>query len=108
MNSVELCLSWLKNEALFLDTETTSVDESAEIIEIAVINNGGLRGLNLFLVLFCFRKQYSLISFNGLDRQSFDNSGNGTPRLGVTQLGRTIDSKKSGGFTMNIFSCCLS
>jgi len=41
MNSVELCRSWLRNGALFLDTETTGVDESAEIIEIAVINNDG-------------------------------------------------------------------
>ena len=41
MNSVELCRSWLKNGALFLDTETTGVDSSAEIIEIAVINNEG-------------------------------------------------------------------
>lgn len=41
MNSVELCRSWLKNGALFMDTETTGVDESAEIIEIAVINNEG-------------------------------------------------------------------
>ena len=39
MNSVELCQFWLNNGALFLDTETTGVDESAEIIEIAVINN---------------------------------------------------------------------
>lgn len=41
MNSVELCRSWLNNGALFLDTETTGVDEAAEIIEIAVINNEG-------------------------------------------------------------------
>jgi DNA polymerase-3 subunit epsilon len=41
MNSVELCQYWLKNGALFLDTETTGVDDSAEIIEIAVINNEG-------------------------------------------------------------------
>lgn len=41
MNSVELCQYWLKNGALFLDTKTTGVDESSEIIEIAVINNEG-------------------------------------------------------------------
>jgi len=41
MNSVEMCRSWLKNGALFLDTETTGVDASAEIVEIAVINNDG-------------------------------------------------------------------
>lgn len=38
MNSVDMCRSWLDNDALFLDTETTGVDESAEIIEIAVID----------------------------------------------------------------------
>lgn len=41
MNSVDLCRSWLDNGALFLDTETTGVDESAEIIEIAVIDKEG-------------------------------------------------------------------
>lgn len=41
MNSVELCQYWLKNGALFLDTKTAGVDESAEIIEIPVINNEG-------------------------------------------------------------------
>jgi DNA polymerase III subunit epsilon len=41
MNSVDLCRSWLDNGALFLDTETTGVDETAELIEIAVIDNKG-------------------------------------------------------------------
>ncbi len=41
MNSLELCRTWLKHKVYFLDTETTGLDEKAELVEIAVINCEG-------------------------------------------------------------------
>lgn len=41
MNSREMCREWLRDEALFLDTETTGLDGSAEIVEIAVADHEG-------------------------------------------------------------------
>lgn len=40
-NIPEICLEWLNNDPLFLDTETTGLDETAEIVELAVVNSDG-------------------------------------------------------------------
>lgn len=37
-NIPEICRQWLNNDPLFLDTETTGLDEKAEIVELAVVN----------------------------------------------------------------------
>ncbi len=37
----EVCQEWLANDPLFLDTETTGLDERAEIVELAVVNVEG-------------------------------------------------------------------
>jgi DNA polymerase III subunit epsilon len=41
MTGRELCREWLRQKAYFLDTETTGLDEQAEIVEIAVIDSAG-------------------------------------------------------------------
>jgi DNA polymerase III subunit epsilon len=41
MTGRELCREWLQQKAYFLDTETTGLDEQAEIVEIAVIDSAG-------------------------------------------------------------------
>ena len=41
MNAVELCQNWLRRKALFLDTETTGLDEQAEVVELAILDHQG-------------------------------------------------------------------
>jgi DNA polymerase III subunit epsilon len=41
MTGRELCREWLRQKAYFLDSETTGLDEQAEIVEIAVLNSAG-------------------------------------------------------------------
>ncbi len=41
MTGRELCREWLRQKAYFLDTETTGLNEHAEIVEIAVIDSAG-------------------------------------------------------------------
>ena len=41
MDSAELCRTWLRQKVYFLDTETTGLDEKAELVEIAVIDCEG-------------------------------------------------------------------
>ncbi len=41
MDTRELCRSWLLENALFLDTETTGLDNTAEIVEIAIADRDG-------------------------------------------------------------------
>lgn len=36
---IDTCCNWLASDPLFLDTETTGLDEKAEVIELAVINS---------------------------------------------------------------------
>ena len=37
----EVCQQWLNADPLFLDTETTGLDEQAEIVELAVVDSNG-------------------------------------------------------------------
>ncbi len=41
MNPVAMCQGWLHDQALFLDTETTGLDDQAEIVEIAIADHTG-------------------------------------------------------------------
>jgi uncharacterized protein YprB with RNaseH-like and TPR domain len=45
----EICRAWLNSNPLFLDTETTGLDEHAEIVELAVVDGQG-EALNNTLV----------------------------------------------------------
>lgn len=38
---IDVCCRWLASDPLFLDTETTGLDETAEAIELAVVNSQG-------------------------------------------------------------------
>ena len=37
----EICRQWLDSDVLFLDTETTGLDDRAEIVELSVVNAKG-------------------------------------------------------------------
>jgi DNA polymerase-3 subunit epsilon len=41
MDTVEMCRDWLRRKALFLDTETTGLDEQAEVVELAILDHQG-------------------------------------------------------------------
>lgn len=41
MNGREMCSSWLAENALFLDTETTGLNHRAEVVEIAIVDSQG-------------------------------------------------------------------
>ena len=41
LNMIDTCCRWLAADPLFLDTETTGLDERAEVVELAVINAQG-------------------------------------------------------------------
>ncbi|RPJ07014.1 MAG: 3'-5' exonuclease, partial [Deltaproteobacteria bacterium] len=41
MTGRELCREWLRQMAYSPDTETTGLDDQAEIVEIAVLNSAG-------------------------------------------------------------------
>lgn len=48
-NISEICQEWLNNDPLFLDTETTGLDETAEIVELAVVNSEGIVLINTLI-----------------------------------------------------------
>jgi len=41
MDGREICRTWLNEKALFLDTETTGLDNRAEVVEIAIADSKG-------------------------------------------------------------------
>ena len=41
MDGREMCRTWLNEKALFLDTETTGLDNRAEVVEIAIADSKG-------------------------------------------------------------------
>ena len=41
MDGREMCRTWLNENALFLDTETTGLDNRAEVVEIAIADSKG-------------------------------------------------------------------
>ncbi|HID85120.1 MAG TPA: 3'-5' exonuclease, partial [Anaerolineales bacterium] len=40
-DAIRTAKAWLKRRPVYLDTETTGLDEGAEIIEIAVVDTNG-------------------------------------------------------------------
>jgi DNA polymerase III subunit epsilon len=41
LNMIDTCCRWLAADPLFLDTETTGLDDKAEVVELAIINARG-------------------------------------------------------------------
>jgi DNA polymerase III subunit epsilon len=41
LNMIDTCCRWLAADPLFLDTETTGLDDKAEVVELAVVNADG-------------------------------------------------------------------
>ncbi len=58
MTGRELCREGLRQNAYFLDTETTGLDDQAEIVEIAVIDSAGNLVYEALIELFRWLAEY--------------------------------------------------